>query len=182
MLLPVNLQARHNIILYVCRRCNTLYVLILRRNGHVSLSRSPRLHAQPSVRTSPAREHRRFRTCRSACVPLYAHGMLQTGKLQKSTCVRARVYTRLWKAQHPRVLSPSARHYRRLNPVYIDGYPAEIRLGWRLAYATSAATGSPEGGRRAANEDVDLKSARERLARLDGLDKRRAETRDRFRL
>lgn len=46
---------------------------------------------------------------------------------------------------HSRVSTPSW-HYRHLNPVYIDGYPAKIRLGWRLAYDVAAAGTSARVG------------------------------------
>jgi len=114
MLLPANLQVQHNVIFY--RRCNTLYVHILRGNGHVSLSRSPRLHTQPSVQRDRARagwSHANtgiFRTRKSACVPLHTHVKCCSEKLlQKSTvCVCVYAHRKILEAKHSRVFLPTA--------------------------------------------------------------------------
>lgn len=76
-----------------CRRCNTLYVLILRGSGHVSLSRRPRLHAQPSERDrTRARYHSRKPPFPQVCVRAVAcTGDAAIGKHCKSRHVYVRV-------------------------------------------------------------------------------------------
>lgn len=137
MLLPANLQARHNITLYVCRRCTILYVLIFRGNGRVSLSRIPRLHAQRPCEIAHELVPR-ANTGVSARAALRAchcmHGDAATGKVAKvNVCACTSIYAPEEGTASEGAILPQ-RHYRRLNPVYTDGYPAEIRLGWRLAY------------------------------------------------
>lgn len=97
------------------------------------------------------------------CVRAVACTGCCNGKLlQKSTCVCVCVYMYVYahrgisKAPHPRVLP--LRHYRRPNPIYTGGYPAKIRLGWRLAYDVDCRKSWKWMVR--CNEDSDFKSTR----------------------
>jgi len=106
-------------------------------------------HRRVSARASP-------RACR--CM----HGMPQrevAAKVNMRVCMHIHVCAPRNSRGTASEDASTSRHYRHLNPVYINGYPAKIRLGWRLVYV-GCSRKFWGWGRRAANEDSDFKSAR----------------------